>query len=293
MSMRAAFSFAEYRHHPLDGRVPLAQRLPGRTVSFISAGPGGLSLAAVKLGRSGVTVERSVSDPTAANLAAPDIVTRWRAFIRPPAIGTNPVILSVAQRLEWHLKPAVDAATQQDLVYQLRCEPQKILNGANPNIAYTGLLAGGAGVIFGVATFELNAAADALQRARGLVARRAVPALAVLNLLLADPKVLRHEMLPLVVDQGYAIGVIPESTSWRDMQGQPFGAAATAAKDLAGLVDRIKQYDTTNKFLVAISPVNAGLPVEDLLRQASAEVTRFTIDSVREEDLFAYASALF
>jgi hypothetical protein len=294
MSIKAAFSFAEYRQHPLNVRVPLAERFPGGSLSYISSGPGGLSLATVRLRPAGIVIEGTLTDPSAANLAPSLVAERWRRHTGGvPAFGPAPVILAVCNRLEWHLKTNVESSTQEEFIYHLRCEPQKILSGANNNLAYTGLLHEAAGLVFGVSAYELNAAAEAVQKARGRVVRRTVPALAVLNLLLADPRVTRHEMLPLVVDQGYAVTVILNGNAWHETQGQPFAGSATSDRDLAGLIQRIGQYDQTKRFLTAISPANCGLPVEDILRQAGAELTSFTINHVREEDVFAYASALF
>ncbi|MDD2765254.1 MAG: hypothetical protein PHE83_14920 [Opitutaceae bacterium] len=294
MNIQAAFTFSAYRYHPLDLRVPLAERFPGRALGYASYGPGGLSLASVRHANGQLFVSHHTTDPQAGGMPPAEIASRIRAVARPGSLfGPTPVILGVSSKLEWHIKTAVEAAGQEDFVYQLRTEPQKILSGANVAINYTGLLHDGSGLIFGVHGHDLNLAGEALQRARYQVVRRTVPALAVMNLLLADPRVTRHEMLPLVVDQGFAVCLLTDSNVWKETQGQPFLGANTGTKDLADLVERIRNFDAIGKFLVAISPANGGMAVEDALRGANAELTRFTLNHLPEEDLFPYACALF
>ncbi len=295
MSISALYSRRAFRPHRQNMEAPLSERCPGEIIGFMSIGPGGLTVADVKIGKNGPEVRHCRTDthaPAIGDLGPVAVSLRKQI----PKLGTGPVILGSSFHLEWTLKRSLDVATNAAFVRELRTETPKIMGGTSNNlVTYTGLLqeSSSTGLILGVGSKEITAAEDALQSAKCEIVRRTIPALAVLNLMLASDAVVHEQRIPLVVDQGYALAVISDDSGWRETMGRNIVGPSNRIDELGDLIDRINAQLGAPKFVFAASPANGGLGVEEFLRQRGVDFTNFSVGSVKPDHLFVYATALF
>lgn len=273
----------------------MIERFPGDAIGYMSIGDGGLTTGVVKLTKSGPVVSKNNVKPK--QVSPPAITEAAKALHKSlRSWGKSSLILGCSQKLEWSIKGNLDVQTQEDFAYKIRTDPQTIIGSPTEGLIYTGLLMEGQGtaLIMGVGKNEFATHEELVRAGNCEPVRRVIPALAVLNLLLADDRVMKGEFLPLVIDQGHALVVIGGANGWQEIHARRFVGPNYSCELLSELGGRIQTVSGDKpKFLVANSMTNAGAPAEETLAQSGMELHPFHIGNLKPEEIFVYASALF
>lgn len=123
------------------------------------------------------------------------------------------------------------------------------------------------------------------------VVRQQTGVLALMNILLADPRVKAGEMTPVVADQGYAVVVTAGPTGWESVQGRRFVGGSTDKSSITELAQQVLT-SSALPLLLAASPCNGGVDVAEALRAGGATVQPYAHAGLTESQLFVYASSL-
>lgn len=295
----ALVSTRPYRYAPAAVTIPLSERFAGDQIGYLSFGQCGFIAGIVQITSKGpVILDSFTGGGVLSGTTCGEVLGRLRKKIKKRALGRIPLCVGTSSDLEWtQLLQCTEVNDQEEFQHIIRTDPDRILPGASSraDTTHTGLLYQQKAIVMAVANSDLTRVQDACGTQFEIV-RRQIPIIAMLNILLADPRVIEEGMVPVVADQGYCVALSSSSGYWNDLIARRFhglvqGTSLHADTELGQFGQQLG-HTTTGKILLAQSPCVGGADIEGAFNKAGLTVTSYSLADLSNTEQFIYASSI-